>query len=278
MPESGLSQPAKPNAVPFRPSGRIRSAAYGWLWRASELFRRGSSACGYLAAGLLRGQELQTALRIQFSNFSASADEVDEGLNPFEHRVYTQWLRPSGRVLLVGCGAGRDVIALHRLGYDVTGLEQSTDAAENARRHLVRVGLTAPVLAGSIERADLEHQYDAIVFASSCYSNMRGSALRISTLARLKSHMSPGGCLIISYIGSSASPSRPGVALMRLSARLASSDWRPEPGDTFVRPFWADVLYFTHVFRPGDGMRGRRIPCRRGGVFFRQGRLHRAAG
>ena len=121
-------------------------------------------------------------------NFSASADEVDEGLNPFEHRVYTRWLRPSGRVLLVGCGAGRDLIALHRLGYDVTGLEQSPDAAEKARQHLSRVGLTVPVIAAAVERAELDDEYDAIVFASSCYSNMRGSALRISTafLARLR--------------------------------------------------------------------------------------------
>ena len=236
----------------FRPAGRLRSATYGLLWHACELFRRGSSACGYLAAGVLRDQELQVAMRIQFGNFSASADEVDEGLNPFEHRVYTKWLRPSGRVLLVGCGAGRDLIALHRLGYDVTGLEQSPDASESARQHLLRVGLTASVLTGSIERVELEHDYHAIVFASSCYSNMRGSALRMATLARLKSHLSPGGCLIISYIGSSASQSPSGVALMRLSARLASSDWWPEPGDTFVRPFWADVLYFTHAFRAGE--------------------------
>ena len=186
-------RPAVPDAVlPFRPAGRIRSAVYGLLWRGCELFRRASSACGYAAAGLLRGQDLQTAMRIQFRDFGASPDEVDEGLNPVRAPRLHQWLRPSGRVLLVGCGAGRDLIGLHRLGYHVTGLEQAPDAAENARQHLERVGLTASVHAGSIESAELEHEYDAIVFASSCYSNMRGSALRIATLARLRSHMSPG--------------------------------------------------------------------------------------
>ncbi len=247
-------RPAVPDAVlPFRPTGRIRSAVYGLLWRGCELFRRASSACGYAAAGVLRGQDLQTAMRIQYSDFGASPDEVDEGLNPFEHRVYTQWLRPSGRVLLVGCGAGRDLIGLHRLGYHVTGLEQAPAAVEAARRHLARVGITASVQAGSIESAVLEPEYDAIVFASSCYSNLRPSAIRVAVLARLRSHVSRGGRLVISYIGSSASQSRLGVALMRLSARLASSDWRPEPGDNFVRPLGTPgVLYFTHAFRPGD--------------------------
>jgi SAM-dependent methyltransferase len=238
---------------PFRPAGRFRSAVYGLLWHGCELFRRAASACAYAAAGVLRRQDLETAMLIQFRDFAGSPDEVDEGLNPFEQRVYTQWLRPSGRVLLVGCGAGRDLIGLHRLGYRVTGLEQSPDAAETARRHLARVGITASVNAGSIERAELEHQYDAIVFASSCYSNLRGSALRIATLARLRSHVSPGGCLVISYIGSSASQSRLGIALMRLSTRLAASDWWPEPGDNFARPLGTPgVLYFTHAFRPGD--------------------------
>jgi SAM-dependent methyltransferase len=248
------SRTAVRDAVPpFRPAGLFRSALYVLLWRGGELFRRAASTCGYAAAGLLRRQDFQNSMRMQFRDFAGSSDEVDEGLNPFERRVYTQWLRLSGAVLLVGCGAGRDLIGLHRLGYDVTGLEQSPDAAEKARQHLVRVGITASVHAGSIESAEIDRQYDAIVFASSCYSNLRPSAVRVSTLARLRSHLSPGGCLVISYIGSSESPSPLGVAVLRLSARLASSDWSPEPGDTFARPVGSPgVLYFTHAFRPGE--------------------------
>lgn len=188
----------------------------------------------------------------QFREFGASPDEVDEGLNPFEKRVYTRWLPPSGRVLLVGSGAGRDLIGLTRLGYDVTGLEQSPDLAETARQHLARHGITASVKAAFVETAQIEHQYDAMVFAPSCYSNLHSSAIRVATLERLKSHLSRGGRMFISYIPS-ASQSGLAVALMRLSARLTSADWRPETGDTFsIHQLAPGVLHFYHAFRPGE--------------------------
>jgi SAM-dependent methyltransferase len=237
---------------PFRPAGRFRSRLYGLLWRGSELLHRAGTACECLAAGVLRPRDLQAAMQRQFREFGASPDEVDEGLNPFEKRVYTRWLPALGRVLLVGSGAGRDLIGLTHLGYDVTGLEQSPELAESARRHLARHGITASVKAGFVETAQIERQYDAMVFAPSCYSNLRSSTIRIATLGRLRSHLSPGGRMFISYIPS-VSQSRLAVALMRLTALLTSADWRPEAGDTFrLHHLAPGVLYFYHAFRPGE--------------------------
>lgn len=222
------------------------------MLRGSELFHRAGSACECLAVGVLRRRDLQAAMQIQFRSFGASPDEADEGLTPFEDRVYRHWLPPSGRVLLVGSGAGRDLLGLRRLGYDVTGVEQAPDLVEAARTHLNRHGIVAPVTAGFIEAVELDREYDAVVFSPSCYSNMRSAASRVAALARLRPHLSPGGRLVISYIRF-ASQHGVAVSLMRLAARLTAADWQPEPGDTFT--LYRDtpgLLYFFHSFRPGE--------------------------
>jgi 2-polyprenyl-3-methyl-5-hydroxy-6-metoxy-1,4-benzoquinol methylase len=225
---------------------------YGLLWRGSALLHRAGSAFEYLAGGVLLRRDMRAAMEIQFRNFGASADDVDDGLVPFELRVYGRWLPPGGRVLLVGCGAGRDVIGLARLGYQVTGVEPQAEQVEAARSHIARRGVRATVIHGPIETVDPTGPYDAIVFAPTCYSNIQSSSVRISTLSRLRSRLVPGGHVLINYI---ASASRSGVAaaLLRTSAQVSSADWTPEPGDTFARYYESNGnLYFEHAFIRGE--------------------------
>jgi len=244
--------PVLDNPRPFRPAGRLRASLYAALWRLSAMLARASTACACLAAGLLRRDDLRAAMQRQFSDFGASPDEVDEGLNPFEVRVYTKWLPPSGRVLLVGSGAGRDLIGLARLGYAVAGIEQAPDLVDASRGHLARRGITACVRTGFVEAIEIEGEYDAVIFAPSCYSNMRSSEVRVATLRRLRTHLAPGGRIVINYIAT-GSPSRLATTLVRVSAAIAMAGWRPEAGDSFsFRRLAPDVPYFFHTFLPAD--------------------------
>ena len=61
-------------------------------------------------------------------------------------------MRLSDRVLLIGCGTGRDLLALRQLGYDVTGLEQSTALADEARATLSTHGLPTEVIPRRLSR------------------------------------------------------------------------------------------------------------------------------
>jgi ubiquinone/menaquinone biosynthesis C-methylase UbiE len=50
-------------------------------------------------------------------------DRVKEGLRPWEGEVCRQYHVPPGRILDIGCGCGREAVALARLGYRVTGVD-----------------------------------------------------------------------------------------------------------------------------------------------------------
>lgn len=230
----------------------MRSFGYRLLWVCADLLQSTSNGCLYLAAGLLRRDDLRAASLARWAHFCTSVDEVDAGLDAWERRIYRDVLRPSDHVLLVGCGTGRDLLALRELGYDVTGLEQVPELVEMARRHLLRRGLTATVLEGFVESLNLDERYDAVVFSDGCYSSLPRSASRIATLTRVKTRLSPEGRVVVAYRGFSGQ-SRLSRLLTRISAGLVRADWRPEPGDTFSRDHLARrILRYEHRFRAGE--------------------------
>jgi SAM-dependent methyltransferase len=236
----------------FTPKGAARSLVYRLLWTCADGLQKAANACLYLAAGLLRQEDLRAASRVQWSAYGTSVDHVDAGLDRWEHQLYTTLFRPADRVLLVGCGAGRELLALRELGYDVTGLDQAPELVRQAQAHLARRGLAAMTIAGFAEDAHLEGQFDAVVFSSCCYSLMPRAAGRIATLARMKEHLRDNGRMLITYAGyTRQSPlSR---TLTAVSAAVAGTDWRPEPGDSFARDHLARrVLRYEHLFHPGE--------------------------
>jgi SAM-dependent methyltransferase len=236
----------------FAPAGPARSRVYRLLWGCANGLQKASNACLYLAAGLLRRDDLLAASRIRWRDFGLSTDDAGIGLEPWERRLYNDLLRPTDRVLLVGCGTGRDLVGLLELGYNVTGLEQVPELVELARADLARRGIAAEVLSGGVEAVDLGTGYDAVIFSPGVYSWVYQSAARVATLARIRACLSLEGRILISYYGFTP-PSPLSARLTRLMARLAGADWRPESGDTFSRDTQvSQVLRYEHSFRPGE--------------------------
>jgi SAM-dependent methyltransferase len=59
-------------------------------------------------------------------------ERVDRGLRIWETALVRQHFPPRGRVLTVGCGAGRETFALEQLGYDTSGVDISQPLLEIA--------------------------------------------------------------------------------------------------------------------------------------------------
>jgi SAM-dependent methyltransferase len=206
----------------------------------------------YAAAGLLRREDFRAASRLLWRNYGTLTEDIDGGLEVWERRMYEAVLKPSDRILLVGCGAGRDLLALREMVYEVTGLDPTPELVDQARRNLARRGVTATVREGFIETSDLGQSYDVVVLAGNCYSFLLTAADRISTLARIKAHLSPEGRVIITYTGAARRPPL-AIQVTGITSRVAAADWRPEPGDAFTRdPVTHRLLRYEHMFVAGE--------------------------
>ncbi len=217
----------------FSPRGPIRSAIYRVLWAISGALEKTSRACLYLSVGLLRRDELREIGRQRAALFCAPDEHMDAGLEPWEERIYLTEMRGGDRVLVVGCGAGRELLALGARGYQVTGVDLVPALIERARHHLARRGLTATLIASPVETAAFSDTYNVVVFSAFVYGYLPGAASRRAALARLKAHMPPGGRLVASYTEGGGA-SRLGLWLTRAAGWMTRSDWRAEPEDTFA--------------------------------------------
>lgn len=102
-----------------------------------------------------------------------------------------RWTRHCGRAgaaLQIGCGPGMMLTALRQLGWDVSGLERSEEAAEYGRRcHGLRV------IAGDIDSLPLEQSYDFIILFQSLEHMKNPQRIIDGCYRRLK----PGGRIVV---------------------------------------------------------------------------------
>jgi SAM-dependent methyltransferase len=206
----------------------------------------GARASLCLAAGLLHRDQLAAAIADRWQDFGATEAAVLSGLMPWEREFYARFLTPDDEILVVGCGTGRDLIALRRAGYKVEGLEAAPRAAALARAMLVRQGLSAPIAVGRIEATPIPRAFDVYIFSWFCYSYIPTRATRVSVLQAVARRLTPGGRILITYVPSEGQPGRRAVALTRLVTRVARADWRPEEADAIALS--GGGLHFEHQF------------------------------
>ena len=239
----------------FRPTGRARSAVYRLLWFGSDAFLKAANGCLFAAAGLLPLDQRQAASREEWRNMNVSKHDVDAGLSFSERQFYSKFLHQGDRVLLVGCGSGRDLLGLARLGVAVDGLDSDPALVELAQANLARHGMAGTARAGSIQAAELDGHYDAVIFTVGGYSLLPFSESRVDTLVRIRGSLSKRGRVILSYHPFTA-PSRIGKWFTAVAARLAGSGWVPENGDVFWRHHLVPgVLSYRHGFAAGEVQR-----------------------
>ena len=237
-----------------------RKAPYNLLRGAARAFELASPAsiylvegATYLAAGTLRLQELRGAIANTWEEFGRSEDQILSGLMDWESALYDRFLKPEDRILVVGCGTGRDLIALLKLGYRVEGLDVARRAVALARRMLEKEGLQAELHTGPIEAVALPESFDVFTFSGSCYGYIPQADSRIGVLRKIKAHLTPGGRVLISYDPAEEPPRSLAIGLTRFMARLTRSDWRPERGDVIGRAAGNEpAISYEHNFREGE--------------------------
>jgi SAM-dependent methyltransferase len=230
-----------------------RTAPYTLLWGVARALELSSRAAMYLAAGTLRLHDLRAAIGEAWANFGRTENAIRSGFMPWEEALYGRFLKPDDRIFLIGCGTGRDLIALLKRGYLVGGLDPAPGAVALAREMLAKEGLSAELQVGPIEAAALPGSFDAFIFSWYTYGYIPQADHRVGVLRKLRAHLNPGGRILLSYLPAEAPVRTLPIRLTQLVAALTRSDWRPEPGDvlgTAARE--PGAIHYEHQFTRGE--------------------------
>lgn len=209
----------------------MRHAFLGTLEFGIRQLRRGVRVLGMLALGATRRGELERAIAQGWRCGALEGGVMPPVLAGWEAAFYDAHLQPRSRLLLVGCGAGRDLIALLERGHRADGIDVERDAVALCRIELGKRGLQAALYDTPLADTRFEAAYDAVVFSWFVYGYIPGAPARVAALARLRDALRPGGRVLLSYQLRPAS-SRVPAWLARLAARATRSDWLPEHGDS----------------------------------------------
>jgi len=256
--------------------GLVRRALLRALLLVARVLQAAASFFSSLAAGVFSRADISRSLVVEWDDFGRLPDRVRYGLHPWEREFYGRFLRRGDRILLVGCGTGRDLLPLLEEGYETEGIDLAPTAIEACAENVKARGLSATLHVGPIETATFDTCFDTIVFSWWCYGYLPGGAARAQALANARRHLRPRGQVLLSYVSWPEGTRRPPLWLTRLSCTLLRTGWRPEEGDAvwllggWRRPY----LHFEHRFTAAEIERearaaGLQVACHEPGAEAR---------
>lgn len=109
-----------------------------------------------------------------------------------------------GKLIDVGCGQGRDSIALARLGYDVTGIDNSKLGIDQMTKKSDKENLKLTGLVGDIYKFDDFQDFDIILLDSIFHFEKRDRKRETDLILKIANKLEKGGliCICIQDTGS----------------------------------------------------------------------------
>lgn len=175
------------------------------------------------------------------------AEHNRRGLFPWERTAVEAYFAGRARIGVVGAGAGREVLALWRMGFQPEGFECNPSLVAAASSLLPADGCPCTVEAIARDRAPGgAGPFDAAIIGWSAYSLVAGREARIALLRGMRDLLPAGGPLLLSFFTRGADDLRAGrVARIAGRVRRALRRAGVEPGD--------DLLpNFVHRFTRGE--------------------------
>ena len=133
-------------------------------------------------------------------DFTALEENVRSGLTLLEEVLLAR--HPlQGKVLVLGCGPGRECLVLARRGCAVTGLDREPGMLARARELARAAGLEIRYVEG--EAMDFRVDggpFEAVVIFSGLYNMCLPRARRVRMLRSAREHLGPGGRVLVTFL------------------------------------------------------------------------------
>jgi hypothetical protein len=122
------------------------------------------------------------------------------GLWEWEEQALTEHFAECERLMLIGAGGGREVLALLRLGYHVDGFESHTALVAAANDLLREEGFdTSVVLVQRDEAPNTSETYDGIIVGWAAYMLVQSRRRRITLLRELRAQTQVQRPILLSF-------------------------------------------------------------------------------
>jgi SAM-dependent methyltransferase len=252
-----LARDRRPWTLDAQPWRGILASGSLQRWRIAERLRATSAPVTRTLEQLASQPSLADVERSE-AGFYGRADVVagdeqraSEGLTKTEEVIATRFLHEGARVLVVGCGTGRESFALARRGMHVLGIDIAAGAVAAARRRAAdaREAGTGSVsfVVDSLARLDLPFaSFDLVLIASDVLCGIPGRHNRIAALKRAHELVAPGGRVVMAA-RSGRGPARVLIEAPRAALRILGLGHR-EPGDRFAWQGPPPTRRFVHVY------------------------------
>ncbi|MBD3286909.1 methyltransferase domain-containing protein [candidate division WOR-3 bacterium] len=173
------------------------------------------------------------------------------GLLPVEQTLVGLYFPYPCRVLVIGCGVGRESVALAKQGYRVTGVDITKRLIAEARRNAISENANVTFLETDGHHLEMEERsFDLVVIFSQAVEHIPTSKARIELLKGVRNVLVPNGFLFIT----AHDRYHPTMSRLRPVFEVITESWAEE-GDVFlsnVQGIESEGKAFMHYSKPDE--------------------------
>jgi hypothetical protein len=236
-----------PAAVPVTGKARLyrlaRAGSRRLLARAGShrLLAAADAVHAGLWLGLLDRPDLHALDQLRYDAAAGYRQDAHNlrGLFDWERQALGEHFGRTGSLLVLGAGGGREVLALARLGYAVTGYECNPTLLRAGRQLLARTGGGAELRGIARDQAPRDGGgHDGVIVGWSAYTLIPGRPERVAFLAGLRLCVPAGAPVLVSFFSRPEHCLRTRIVTAVANATRRLRRARPvDPGDDLTPDF-----------------------------------------
>jgi len=249
-----LKSPSEPR--PAQAAAEPTEGARPWRLEATRRLLLAARGLEFFSLAIPRPDDLIGSAHRFYAKpevVTGMAESADADLYPHEKAALERFAPHPTDALVLGCGAGREAIALVKRGWSVVGLDAGPALIEAAKLNAARADVRIDFRCHDITRpfhVDVDRVFDLVCIFGVVYSLIPSRPLRVATLRTCRTHLAPDGVCVLDFAARENPTSPRELWAHRWRQRLA---WATRGNrDCQIGDHWFAGVLCMHAFAHPD--------------------------